>query len=73
MSREGLLGEHEIAELQKKTTEMKRPVINVCPGIGFAYQWSIDEAAELDQRGELEKQVYERASEALATFNEAVL
>lgn len=68
LRREGLLGEHEIPELQKKTTETKRPVINVCPGIGLAYQWSLDEAAELDRRGELEKQAYERASEALATF-----
>lgn len=68
LRREGLLGEHEIPELQKETTDTKRPVINVCPGIGLAYQWPLDEAAELDRRGELERQVYERAFEALATF-----
>lgn len=65
---EGLLGEHEIPELQKKTTETTRAVINVCPGIKLAYRWPLDKAAELDRRGELEKQVYERASEALVTF-----
>lgn len=68
LRRDGLLGEHEIPELQKKTTETKRLVINICPGIGLAYRWSMDKAAELDRRGELEKQVYERASEAVATF-----
>jgi hypothetical protein len=66
--KDGLLGEDDLPELQKKTTETRREVINICPGIGLAYRWSLDKAAELDRRRELEKQVYERASEAVATF-----
>jgi len=72
LCQDGLVGEHELPDFQKQTTQTRRNAINICPGIALSYRWTLDKAVDLDQRGELESEVIKRVRQALATFGESL-
>jgi len=66
---EGLAVPEDRSEFERRFLNTERQRLNVCPGLGVSRQWTLEEAAELDDAGRFVNAVRLRIEEALATWD----
>jgi hypothetical protein len=65
-----LISAQDVPELEKRFSNTARQTINVCPGMKLAFQWSREEACDLDMHGHFCSRVEAKIHEALATWGQ---
>ncbi len=65
-----MIDHEDLKELDRIFTQKNRNHIRPCPGIDMEYTWSLEEAARLDEKGELASLAKEKIMEALSTWGQ---
>jgi hypothetical protein len=65
-----LITAQDVQKLETHFSDTDRQTINVCPGIGLAFQWSREEACALDFKSHFCSVVEGKIHEALATWGQ---
>ena len=60
-------------EVSRKFLETKRNHINVIPGFGVLYTWTLDKLIELEESGELVDRLLEKFDQALEAWGERMM
>lgn len=65
---DNLISQSDLQCLEDNFEKTKRENINICPGIGFRYQWTKEEACRLDSENELEAEITKRINAVFSVF-----
>jgi len=65
---DGLATLHDRTEFDRRFTNTERQTINVCPGLTISRRWSLDDARDLDDAGQLVPTVRSALMEALSAW-----
>ena len=65
-----LISPDDVEPLEKKTTETNYPWFAMSPGLGIGYEWSAEQAVQLDRDDAFVREVKERIREVTETWGE---